>query len=165
MEPTSNNNIKQGLLGGLAIVLVGTLAFFLSKNKDVAVQETPNPVTPTNTTNTTPQPATPANTSEKKTVYRDGTYTADGTYTSPGGSDKISITITLANDIITAASFSGSPSNPVSEKLQAAFNSGYTTQVVGKPIEGLSLAVVNGASLTTKSFSQTLDIVRAQAKN
>lgn len=167
MEPTTNNNsMKQGLLGGLAIVLVGTLAFFLTKNKDTASEQTLNPITPTNTgtqgtvaqTNNTGTPGT------TKTLYRDGTYSAEGKYTSPGGADAINVTITLANDVITSSTFSGTPSNPISEKLQGAFKSGYQAQVVGKSIEGLNLTVVNGASLTTKSFTDTLEKIKAEAK-
>lgn len=172
MEPSTNNNLKQGLLGGLAIVLVGTLAFFLSKNSGVTTEQIPEPTSPSNNnTQATNQPqvqvptTTPSNAGTKTSVYKDGTYTANATYNSPGGSGKISITIALTNGVITSSSFSGTPSNPVSEKLQSGFNSAYKQQVIGKSIEGLNLSVVNGASLTTRSFTEALESVRSQAKS
>lgn len=166
MEPTTNNNMKQGLLGGLAIVLIGTLAFFLAKNQDTSTQQAQTPINPNNTggVSTNQNQGTMA-AGQTKTLYKDGMYIAEGAYTSPGGAEKITISITLANDVVTSATFTGKGSNPVSEKLQSAFNSGYSAQVVGKSIDSLNLAVVNGASLTTRSFNQTIETIKNQARN
>ena len=95
--------------------------------------------------------------------YKDGTYSATGNYTSPAGAEEVAITITLKDDVITAAEFDGKATHPTSRKMQDKFDAGFQEVVVGKAIDGLSLTVVNGSSLAPKGFMSALEKVKAEA--
>jgi uncharacterized protein with FMN-binding domain len=117
--------------------------------------------TNSNTNNNTVQ--TPVADTTKKT-YKDGTYTAIGSYNSPGGPDKISITLTLKNNIVTSVSAIPMAGDPKSEKYQQTFISGYQTFVVGKNIDTIKLTNVSGSSLTPIGFNDALEKIKVQAK-
>lgn len=125
-----------------------------SDNDDVAP-------TNSNTNNNTIQ--TPVADTTKKT-YKDGTYTAIGSYNSPGGPDKISITLTLKNNIVTSVSAIPMAGDPKSERYQQTFISGYQTFVVGKNIDTIKLTNVSGSSLTPIGFNDALAKIKEQAK-
>ena len=74
------------------------------------------------------------------------------------------MSITLQNDAITAATFKGNAVNPASKFNQDKFSKGFESVVVGKPIDSLSLTVVNGASLTPKGFMDAVVKIKAEAK-
>jgi hypothetical protein len=97
-------------------------------------------------------------------VYADGTYTKKGTYSSPAGPESIVISITLEDDIITNATFTGEATNRASINNQNKFAAGYQALVVGKPIDQVSMTVVNGSSLTPDGFMEALNAVKADAK-
>lgn len=117
--------------------------------------------TNSNTNNNTVQ--TPVADTTRKT-YKDGTYTAIGSYNSPGGPDKISITLTLKNNIVTSVSAIPMAGDPKSEKYQQTFISGYQTFVVGKNIDTIKLTNVSGSSLTPIGFNDALAKIKEQAK-
>lgn len=98
-----------------------------------------------------------------ESAYQDGTYSADGVYRSPAGAEEIHVTLTLNDDVVTAAQVEGSATNPKSKAMQAAFISGFGTQVVGKSIDDLSLGVVNGSSLTPKGFMDAVAKIKVEA--
>lgn len=150
------------------VVLVGVIgAIVFASNKkapDVVVQDD-------TTTDTATTPVVPATTPEapvadpkKASVYKDGTYTATGTYMSPGGEDKIAITLTIKNDIVTDTSAVEMAGDPRSKQYEGMFISGYKQYVVGKNIASLSLTKVSGSSLTPKGFNDALAKIKAQAK-
>lgn len=95
--------------------------------------------------------------------YADGTYTAVGTYASPAEQDNINVTLTLGNGLITDAKVENAAVNPISKKLQDMFIAGFKEQVIGKPIDGLSLTAVNGASLSSKGFIDAVTKIEQQA--
>ena len=97
-------------------------------------------------------------------VYTDGTYTATGSYMSPGGEDQISITLTLAKDIISSVSATPAAGDRTSQRYQNAFISGYKQYVVGKNIADVNLTRVSGSSLTPMGFNDALTQIKAQAK-
>jgi hypothetical protein len=96
-------------------------------------------------------------------AYNDGTYSADGVYRSPAGAEEIHVTVTLEDDIITSAQVESTATNPKSKQMQSQFIAGFSTYVVGKPIDELSLGVVNGSSLTPKGFMDAVAKIKAEA--
>jgi cytoskeletal protein RodZ len=102
---------------------------------------------------------------EDSSIYKDGTYTATGEYTSPEGPQSIAVTLTINNDVITAASIEqhakvGTPS----EMWQEKFAEGYKGMVVGKSIADLKLTKVSGSSLTPLGFNDAIAEIRTQAE-
>jgi uncharacterized protein with FMN-binding domain len=95
--------------------------------------------------------------------YKDGTYTAVGNYRSPAGSEQVDITITLVNGRVSDATFAGEGVNPTTKRLQGMFAAGFKEFVVGKPIDSISLTVVNGSSLTPKGFMDALQKIKIEA--
>lgn len=134
---------------------------------DMVVDATPsNPVkqTPTPTTTTPPPTTTPTDTTKKTAKYKDGTYSATGSYNSPGGPDQLGVSITIKNDIVTAATVTNMAGDPRSKNYQDKFISGYQSFVIGKNIDSLNLHVVSGASLTPIGFNDALSQIKTKAK-
>ncbi|MCI1219803.1 MAG: FMN-binding protein [Bifidobacterium sp.] len=94
--------------------------------------------------------------------YRDGTYHVDGQL-DPVGKDTIDVSITVAKGDITDVSVVGHTSNDISKRHQAAFIEAIPGVVVGKPLKGLKVDKVAGASWTTQAFNDALDNARDQA--
>ena len=114
--------------------------------------------------------ATPTSTASAKasaaasdSVYIDGTYTADGSYQTPESVEKISVTVTLQDDVITAVSVSGNPQKRESEEYQSKFIGGISSEVVGKSIDEISVSRVAGSSLTSGGFNQAIETIKAEA--
>ncbi|KND50331.1 MAG: FMN-binding protein [Parcubacteria bacterium C7867-003] len=97
-------------------------------------------------------------------VYKDGTYTVDGSYVSPGGEEKINVTLVLKDDVVVDATVKALATNTVSVKMQTAFASGYKTLVVGKKITDVTLTKVSGSSLTPKGWNDAVAKIQVQAK-
>lgn len=121
----------------------------------VSNEPVPTPVDPNQTT--------PVTTTPSATMYNDGTYTAEGAYSSPAGNETVTVSVTLANDVITDATFTGNAKNPGSVANQKKFSDGFKAEVVGKSIDSINLTVVNGASLTPKGFMDALSKIKTQA--
>lgn len=140
----------------LALVILGALAAWaLGGNKEAEVGQQQPGGAATTTSSTVPVDAR---------TYRDGTYRADGAYVSPAGAESVSISVTLVNDVITDATFTGNATNPTSKQLQARFAAAFRQQVVGTSIDAVSLTVVNGSSLAPKGFMDALAKVKAEAR-
>lgn len=120
------------------------------------------PIAPTKTPTVTITP--PVDTTKKSSVYKDGNYTATGTYMSPGGLDKIGVTLILKGDIVTSISLNLQPGDSTSEKYMNKFASGYQTYVLGKNIASVNLNVVSGSSLTPIGFNDALSKIKTQAR-
>ncbi len=125
----------------------------------------PKPVSVPSKTVVTPTP-TPVATKETAgtSVYKDGTYTAVGSYDAPGGTEQITITLTIRNDIVTDASGVAGSYDRTSLRYENAFLSGFKQYVVGKNISSLQLGRVSGASLTPQGFNDALSQIKSQAK-
>lgn len=95
--------------------------------------------------------------------YRNGQYSASASYETPEEPESISITITLDNDVVTDATFTGEARDRTSREMQALFAEGFKEQVVGKQIDEIALTVVNGSSLTPKGFMDALQKVKQEA--
>lgn len=115
----------------------------------------------TTTTTTIPPADVPKNTAA---AYKDGTYSATGSYMSPGGEDRLGVTVTLKSDTITAVSITQEPGDNTSARYQDKFASGYQQYVIGKNIAEVNLTKVSGSSLTPKGFNDALAQIKAQAR-
>lgn len=96
-------------------------------------------------------------------TYTDGTYTADGSYATPESVETISVTVTLADDIITAVEVTGNPTKSESEQYQSQFIGGIQDAVVGQDIDEISVSRVAGSSLTSGGFNEAIDAIKAEA--
>ena len=110
------------------------------------------------------QPADNATPATNYGNYKDGIYSATGNYNSPQGNERVAVTVTLKNNIVTDTTFNGQSSSRRSQSYMNKFSSGFSTLVIGKPIDQVSLTVVNGSSLTPIGFMNALAKIKAQAK-
>src|ERR1700722_20484695 len=136
------------------IVIVGIIFAVMKSSSMAAAPAVTAPVdtsgTPADTSTSTPS-ATPT-----ADLYKDGTYSADGHYVSPGGHQTIHVTLTLQNDIITAATVTPGFVDPTSQHYQGIFIANYQPQVIGMDISTLNLTKVSGSSLTPGGFDDAL---------
>ncbi|WP_251445281.1 MULTISPECIES: FMN-binding protein [unclassified Microbacterium] len=122
------------------------------------------------TTKDTPAPQSTAEASAPAAsgtggTYKDGTYTADGSYQTPETVEKITVSITIAGDTVTAVKVTGDPQASETEHYQSQFIGGISAQVVGKKLDEISVSRVSGSSLTSKGFTQALATIRTEAKS
>ena len=96
--------------------------------------------------------------------FKDGTYSATGSYNSPGGIEKLGVTVTLAADKVTTSELDLQGGAGLSHSFQSAFASAYSPQVVGKDISSIKLGSVSGSSLTGMGFNAALKQIEAQAR-
>lgn len=97
-------------------------------------------------------------------TYQDGTYTATGTYTSPGGTEEVTVTLTLTGEVITAATAEGRATKPPSSQYQAEFVDNFAALIVGKDVADVSLDKVAGSSLTSGGFNEAVETIKSQAR-
>ena len=106
----------------------------------------------------------PVATPVEKKKYKDGTYSATGSYVSPAGPEQVELSLVIKDDKVVSANFVGKGTNPTTMKLQGLFKAGFSTYVVGRNIDEISLTVVNGSSLTPKGFTDALLKIKNEAK-
>ena len=95
-------------------------------------------------------------------VYADGTYAVKGQY-GPVGEDTIDVYLTIADGAVTDVDVVGHPFTTISRHHQEAFAEAGPGVVVGKPLEGLKVDKVAGASWTSDAFNAALDVARQEA--
>lgn len=95
--------------------------------------------------------------------YADGTYTATGSYATPESVETISVTLTVADDVVTAVSVSGDPQARESQQYQSQFIGGISDAVVGVDLDELSVTRVAGSSLTSGGFNEALAQIKTDA--
>lgn len=95
--------------------------------------------------------------------YSDGEYHATGRYQSPAGASSVDVTLTLADDIVTAVSVTPHASDPQSLGFQTAFAGGIAAEVIGKDIDALSVSRVAGSSLTSGGFNAAVEAIKTEA--
>lgn len=96
-------------------------------------------------------------------AYADGTYTAEGSYATPESVETITVTVTLADGVITDVQVEGNPQKSESEEYQAEFIGGIADEVVGKSIDEISVSRVAGSSLTSGGFNEAIEQIRSEA--
>lgn len=157
----------------IPVATVGAFVFQSSDDQTVTTTPTSSTTTPTtgSTTTTPAASGTTAVTSDVATdtptttssTYEDGTYTAEGPYTSPAGSENITVTLTLASDVVVDMSVVTHGVGP-SALWQGKFSSGIEAAVIGKNIDDLNLTNVSGSSLTPIGFGAAVESIKAQAE-
>ena len=181
------------MMGIIVIFVVGAVTFFEEAGQNIASTTPINTTSSTNSNGIAQNPpvslptsknnkssatpitnnvpvkiipvATPAIvTKQTASAYTDGTYSATGSYMSPGGEDQISVTLTLANDIITSVSVTPAAGDHTSTRYQNAFISGYKQYVIGQNIANVNITRVSGSSLTPIGFNDALLQIKNQAK-
>ena len=95
--------------------------------------------------------------------YTDGEYTESAEYSSPNGTEEVTVTVTLADGVITAVEAVGDGDNPNSKRYQTEFSDGIADVVVGKNIDEISVDKVAGSSLTSAGFNDAIDAIKADA--
>lgn len=138
------------------IIALGGIFYYRNTNDDASDTNSPQIVEQVNQNN--------VSVSVNSARYADGTYTKTGTYTSPAGSETVVVSIVLENDVVKSATFTGQATNPGSKLNQGKFSAGFSSYVVGKPIDDVALTVVNGSSLTPKGFMNALAQIKADAR-
>ena len=184
MEPQKNSTRTIGVIIGAVVILALAGITFFSEQKptdqtatqnDIPAQGTDTTATQNTTTSapvtsqnipteSVPATTTPSTPKKVASVYKDGTYSATGSYMSPGGEDQIGVSVTLANDIITAVDATNMAGDRMSSRFQDRFISGYKAYVVGKKISDVHLSRVSGSSLTPAGFNDALTQIKSQAK-
>jgi uncharacterized protein with FMN-binding domain len=96
-------------------------------------------------------------------TYADGSYTADGSYQTPETVEKISVTLTLADGVVTDVEVTGDPQAPETEQYQGQFIAGIADEVEGKSIDELNVSRVAGSSLTSGGFNAAVESIKEQA--
>ena len=157
MEPTKSSNKVVSIVVGCIVVIAIVLVLIFAGKKFSSSTATDQTALQNNQ-------VSPADVNKQPVAYKDGTYTAVGSYMSPGGEDQISVTLTLANNIITDASVTPEPGDHMSAKYQSMFASGYKQYVVGQNINIVNLVKVSGSSLTPKGFDDALAQIKSQAQ-
>ncbi len=107
--------------------------------------------------------ATEGDPAAEDVAYSDGTYTESGSYQSPNGTETVDVTVTLADDIVTAVEVVGFGESPDSRRYQGEFIDGIAAEVVGKDIDSLAVSKVAGSSLTSGGFNDAIDAIKADA--
>lgn len=164
------NPALTGVCALIVVAVIAVAAWQFNESPDVeeltlgdtsATQEAPLEPTESETT----QPDTKTQEPATEHQYTNGTYTQTGQYTSPAGAESVVITLAIENDVVTRATFKGEAVHPTSKIVQAKFAAGFETEVIGKPIDTLSLGVVNGSSLTPKGFNDAVTKIKAEARS
>jgi len=157
MRTLDKNKTAVALLGGLALVgaLAGCSTPPADTTADDAAAPTEEATTPAETTETVPDAGA--------STYTDGTYTESGSYQTPNGTESVEVTLTLADDVITAVEVTGSGGSRDTQEYQGQFIDGIDAVVVGKNIDEISVSKVAGSSLTSGGFTQAVDAIKADA--
>lgn len=101
--------------------------------------------------------------SGSSTEYADGTYTADGSYQTPESVEEISVTLTLADGVVTDVEVTGDPQARESQQYQSQFIGGIADEVVGVALDDLNVSRVAGSSLTSGGFNEAVESIKEQA--
>lgn len=158
---SQNARYSLALLAGLS--LVGTLA--------ACSPASPEPTKAPEATSVPDEPATaapaetaaPTDDAAAGSTYTDGSYTASADYQSPNGTESVEVTITLADDVVSAVQVVGSGDNPDSRRYQGMFIDNIASVVVGKEIDSLAVDKVAGSSLTSGGFNDAVEAIKADA--
>lgn len=138
-----------------ALLLFGLLAAYLMRPADN--QEASTNTSPSATEQVSGRPA------ESASQFKDGSYNAEGEYTSPGGSEAVSVSLTIKDGVVTDSTVEPQAVNPNSERYQDLFIGDYKTEVVGKSLADLQLGAVAGSSLTPNGFNDAVANIKTQA--
>ena len=98
------------------------------------------------------------------TTYKDGTYTKTVSYYVPhGGSNSITVTLTVSGGAITNLSTNDTYTDSESQRYVSSFENGVSSDANGQLLSSYSPSRIGGASLTTEAFMRALSGVRNDA--
>ena len=167
-QSDSTNGKKIGVgIALVALIAIAAVVFGAKKSATIAdtTTDTSGTTVTTPTTRVPHETTNPGATNPSSTsAYKDGTYTATGSYMSPGGPDKLGVSLTIKNGIVTDATVTPEPGDRESQYYQGIFVASYKPLVVGKDISTIKLSKVSGSSLTSGGFDDALAQIKAQAK-
>jgi hypothetical protein len=149
-------------IGVAAVGIAGALALAGCTAADTTAEADTDTTTPEPAASTAPDSGASGD-STGDSAYVDGTYTADGSYATPESVETITVTVTLADDVVTAVEVTGDPQKSESEQYQGQFIGGIADVVVGQDIDTLSVSRVAGSSLTSGGFNQAIDAIKSEA--
>lgn len=148
------NRISPAVASLIVIVMIGAATAGVA-NLDNKNTDEPAP--------TNAMSSQPSISSTTQATLQGGVYTKKGTYSTPGGTESISLTVTLKNDIIEDIDLQQNANRGDSAIYQSKFASGYKPLVQGKDIKQVKLTRVAGSSLTSNGFNQALENIRRDA--
>lgn len=142
------------ILIATVLLIAGAMVIANNTKKDTTTISKPSTTkTSTSTTNTNSE------------TFKQGTYSATGQYQSPGGKEKIKISLTIqADGTVTATDAQSQAVSGDGQEFQQKFISGYKAKVVGKKINNINLDQVSGSSLTPTGFNDAVSKIQDQAK-
>jgi uncharacterized protein with FMN-binding domain len=164
-NPNPSGNKRLAAILGLVVIVaaIGAAAFaFSPKAASPTASASPSPAA-TSSSLAAASP-TPTATAAPSSTYKDGTYKATGTYRSPGGTEKLGVTITIKGDTVTDSAVTNGATEPTGREYQTEFIAAYKSFVTGKAIDDISLSRVSGSSLTSGGFNDALSQIKSQAK-
>ena len=94
--------------------------------------------------------------------YADGTYSINGQY-GPVGEDSIDVHLTIKDGNVETVKIIGHPFTTISKNHQDDFAKAINGVVDGKPLKGLKVDKVAGASWTSDAFNKALEVARQEA--
>ena len=106
-----------------------------------------------------------ATTTSSNANYKDGTYSEPGDYVSPGGTERINVTLSLSKNVITKMKVTTVFADATATGYEQLFEGGISAATVGKNINSLNIGVVAGSSLTSMGFNKALAAIKADAKS
>jgi uncharacterized protein with FMN-binding domain len=154
-EPRDHRKAVVTFLAVVIIAIVVVAAVAASPKKKAADTAPTQPVSST---------ASTAASTNSSTSFKDGSYTATGSYESPGGTENITVHLTLKGGVIAATSADSGAQDPDASSYQQVFISKYKSLVVGKKIADVNLSRVSGSSLTSQGFNDAIQQIENQAK-
>jgi hypothetical protein len=162
MESDKPNNTKKivAALAVLIVIVAIVAATKLAKKDTDDTVKTSNTTASSQTASNTPT----ADTTTSTQAYKDGTYQADGRYDSPGGLEKVHVSVTLKDSVVSDSTVTTQSSGSEARQFQDEFISNYKKQVTGKNINSIHLSTVSGSSLTSGGFNEALSEIKNQAK-
>ena len=162
----SPNSRKREIIAVLSvlIVIVAIVAAITVLNKDDAKESDSANTTDTSVGTDNSTSSSSDDSQATNAEYKDGQYTATGNYNSPGGTEDITVTVTLKDGVITDTSAQANASGATAKEYQGKFISGYKDLVVGKSIDSVSLDRVSGSSLTSGGFNRAIEDIIEQAQ-
>lgn len=160
---------KREIIAVLAVLIViaaiATSAIISANKKEDDSTASTTPATTTSQQTTTDPSASSSVASDMATTYKDGTYSASGRYNTPGGTEEVTVNVTLAGGTVTASSVEGKATDQTAKEYQDEFIAGYQSQVNGKSVAEINLSRVSGSSLTSRGFNDALSQIRQQASS
>lgn len=168
MEHNSRNKLIASAVVIAAVVLVAFGASIISGNKSDASSSAGSDASLSEssavTADTSAASQSATTPSSAAANYKNGTYSASESYLTPGGTEAITVTLSVANDRVTSVSVEQNASNHESADYQDRFAAKYKSKVVGKALSSLNLSRISGASDTTRGLNDALGAIRSKAQ-